>query len=378
MDFKDHLVDVFKAGEGGFGNYRIPSLMRIPSGPLLAFCEARKELSDHAQNKIVVKHSTDQGFTWGPLQLVVDSGQDALNNPLSVFEQQTESIILMYQKYPFTKQDDVKEPSRWYSHKTQNFPPNVHEAVVQPGYDGEKICRTYLVSSGDFGSTWSRPQEITRSVKRPHDVTCYGGGPGTGIQLSGGKYKDRLLMPFYQGPWGKMKVYGVYSDNLGETWQYGQVAPTTSNQQAGEVQMVEMAGGKIMLNARSFQGNGCRLIAFSEDGGETWSDVEEDLALIEPECQGSIIKYINSKTGMHCLFFSNPADRGDRYNGSLKLSRDNGNTWSLAKIIYEGSFGYSCLSQISDDGIGALFERDNYSSISFSSYKVEKLNKRLF
>jgi len=362
------------AGTEGFGSYRVPSLMMTSSDVMLAFCEGRAELSDHAQNKIVVKHSADQGFTWGPLQVVADAGQDALNNPLSVFEQQTERVILMYQRYPFTRPEEVEDPSRWYSHKTQKFPPNIHEAIVRPGYDGERICRTYLVCSQDFGNNWSKPQEITRSVKRPHTVTCYGSGPGIGIQLNVGKYKGRLLMPFYQGPWGKMKVYGVYSDNQGESWRYGEVAPSTGNQQASEVQMVELADGRIMLNARSFNGQGFRLKTFSDDGGETWSDLEEDLALIEPECQGSIINYINSKTGMHCLFFSNPADGEDRNNGSLKLSRDNGYSWFLAKIIYEGSFGYSCLTQIDENGIGVLFERDNYSCISFSSYKLEKSN----
>ena len=181
-------------------------------------------------------------------------------------------------------------------------------------------------------------------------------------------------MPFYQGPWGKMKVYGVYSDDLGETWQYGQVAPSIANQQAGEIQMVELVDGRIMLNARSFKGQGFRLKAFSDDGGETWSNLEEDLALIEPECQGSIISLKAEKSGIDYLFFTNPADVQDRRNGMIKVSKDNGYSWSLAKIIYDGSFGYSCLTQIGKNGIGVLFERDNYSCISFGSYKQEKLN----
>ena len=55
----DTLSDIFTAGVDGFGSYRIPALLRTSKNRLLAFCEARSILSDHAQNKIVVKISAD-------------------------------------------------------------------------------------------------------------------------------------------------------------------------------------------------------------------------------------------------------------------------------------------------------------------------------
>jgi len=55
------MVDVYASNVDGYGNYRIPALIKLHEGPLLAFCEARQFLSDHTRNKIVLKRSLDNG-----------------------------------------------------------------------------------------------------------------------------------------------------------------------------------------------------------------------------------------------------------------------------------------------------------------------------
>jgi sialidase-1 len=369
----DIISDVFVAGQDGFGSYRIPSIIKTRGDMLLAFAEARKELNDHAENKIVLKRSADRGTSWMKIQIIADSGKDSLNNPQVVQVAETGKIILMYQHYPYTREEEVENPGEWKSHEDQEFPPNIHEAAVQPGYEGDKICRTFMITSEDEGETWTPPLDLTRSVKRPVDVTNYASGPGIGIQLRIGKYKGRLVMPFSQGPWSDMKVYAVYSNDQGESWNRGKTATCFISGMPNEVQMVELSDGSIMLNARAFKGKSFRMVSFSHDGGVSWTELEYDEGLQDPGCQGSILRLAFPGPGQDSILaFSNPAHPEKRINGTLRLSMDEGKTWKLSKTIYKGSFAYSCLARLAGDECGILFERDKYARISFTRLNTDK------
>jgi sialidase-1 len=370
----DMIKDVFIAGQDHFRSFRIPSMIRTEEGVLLAFAEARNELNDHAQNKIVLKRSEDYGDSWETLRVIADAGRDSLNNPLVVQVADRGKIILMYQYYPFTPVEAVSDPDQWKSHEDQDFPPNIHEAVVQEGIAGNKICRTFLTASVDDGLTWSHPTDITRRVKRPVHVTNYAGGPGIGVEMRKGLYKGRIVMPFSQGPWTDMKVYAVYSDDGGDIWNYGETAPNDLNGMPNEVQMAELSDGSILLNARPFKGEPYRMVSISRDGGETWSELIYDTTLEDPGCQGSIVRLTwpgPEQKGI--LLFSNPAGKKKRMNGTIRLSNDDGKSWKCSKSIYKGSFAYSCLAKLSEQECAVLFERDEYTRISFTRLDLKRL-----
>lgn len=336
-------VDVFTGGEE-YPAFRIPSLLATAKGTLLAFCEARANLSDHAHNKIVLKRSTDQGRTWGALQLVADDGDNALGNPTAVLVRETGRVLLMYQRYAL----------------------GFDEHRAEPGLDGPHICRTFLITSDDDGVTWAAPVEITASVKRPTEVTSTAAGPGIGIQLLRGPHAGRILMPFNQGPYGKWKVYAVISDDRGATWHFGATAEETTPGYANEVQFAELADGSVLLNARNQGGARVRKTARSRDGGETWTPLAEDPALPDPACQASLLRISHpTDPARSVLLFSNPASTKARDAGTLRASLDDGATWPHAHGIYPGSFAYSCLAPVSLAEIGCLFERDGNKMISF-------------
>ena len=369
----DLIRDVFVAGQDNFKSYRIPSIIRTGEGVLLAFAEARNELNDHAQNKIVLKRSEDDGDSWDKLRIIGDAGKDSLNNPLVVQVADTGKIILMYQYYPFTAVEEVIDPDQWKSHEGQDFPPNIHEAVVREGLEGNKICRTFLIASEDDGITWSLPTDITGGVKRPVDVTNYAGGPGIGIQMRKGIYKGRLIMPYSQGPWSDMKVYAVYSDDGGDTWTYGETAPNVLDGMPNEVQMAELSDGSILLNARPFRGKPYRMVSISRDGGETWSELIYDANLEDPGCQGSILSLTPGPEQKGHLLFSNPADIKKRINGTIRLSDDDGRSWKYSRSIYKGSFAYSCMAKLAEKEFAVLFERNEYTRISFYRLDIRSL-----
>ncbi len=345
-------VDVFTGGED-YPAFRIPALLTTAKGTLLAFCEARAKLSDHASNDIVLKRSTDQGRTWGALQLLAADGDNALGNPTAVLVRETGRVLLLYQRYAH----------------------GFDEHRAEPGLDGPRVCRTFLTASDDDGTTWAAPAEITASVKRPTEVTSTAAGPGIGIQLTRGLHAGRVLMPFNQGPYGKWKVYAVISDDRGATWHYGATAEETTSGYANEVQFAELSDGTVLLNARN-QGSDARVrkIARSRDGGETWTPLAEDAALIDPACQASLLRVpLPADAARTVLLFSNPASSKSRDTGTVRASLDDGVTWPHARIIYPGSFAYSCLAPISPAEIGCLFERDGYKKISFIRFPLDWL-----
>lgn len=345
------MVDVFVPDDEDYPRVRIPSLVTTLSGTLLAFAEGR-QAGDHSSNDLILRRSTDGGSHWGKLIKVHTAGPLALNNPQAVVLPSSGRVILMYQR-------------------------NKHgERNVLPGYEGPDVGYTLLQWSDDDGVSWSRPRDITRQVKRANPVTSHASGPGIGIVLRRSPHQGRILMPFNQGPFGDWRVYAAFSDDHGASWNYGAVAENPETGFANEVQMVELADGRILLNCRLQGGRGFRGAAWSRDGGESWSPVVELRNLIEPICQAALLRYSDPLDGQPSrILFSHPASQQRRHQGTIRMSLDEGRTWPIARQLYAGGFGYSCMSVLADGRIGILFERDRGPTLSFAAVPLSWLSR---
>lgn len=345
-------LDVFTRGKDLYPAYRIPSIAVTQKGTLLAFAEGRTTLADHAENKIVLKRSTDQGLTWADLQVVADVGKNCLNNPC-VLVHSSGKIILMYQHYP------------------EKF----GEHGVKAGLEGPDTCLNFLTTSEDDGVTWSTPVDITRQSKHDNGATSIASGPGNGIELTRGPHKGRIVFPMNEGPAGKWQVYATYSDDLGKTWKAGKNAPAAGNNMGNEVQMVELADGSVMLNSRgekSVKGSQFRQTATSADGGETWSPLTSDENLPEPVCQASLIRYSFPESGKPgLLVYSGPGTQGGRRQGTIRISDDEGKSWKYSRVIKPGGFAYSALVKLPDGSIGCFYEREGYQGIVFQRFTID-------
>ena len=343
------MVDVFVGGEEGYPVYRIPSIVQLASGRILAFAEGRGSGADNGTNDIVMKASDDLGMTWGGLVLVDDQPGYSLNNPCGVEVREgphAGRVVVMYQSYPT----------------------GCGESCVVPGYDAPNICRTFVTTSEDGGETWSPPADVTAQVKRPVVVTSVASGPGVGIQLRRGPSAGRLVMPFNQGPYGVWKVYAVWSDDGGDSWQYGDVAADGAAGTGNEVQMVERADGSILLNARRFGGDGHRKTAVSNDGGATWTPLVDDDELPDPSCNAGIMVLTDPIDGFEHsrIVFSGPDSMSTRVNGHAWLSIDGGETWPIKRQVHPGGFAYSLPVTVDCERFGVFFEKDGYTTITLA------------
>lgn len=327
---------VFTAGEGGYHTYRIPSAIVTPKGTVLAFCEGRKNnRGDAGDIDLLQRRSRDNGQTWEPTRIVWDEGQNTCGNPCPVIDRETGTIHLLL---------------------THNLRQDTEKEIVEGTSEGSRTV--WISRSTDDGETWSRPVEITRTVKRP-DWTWYATGPGIGIQTKSG----RLIVPCDNKVAGTQarQSHVIYSDDHGNTWTLGGVVGPDCN----ESQIAELSDGALLLNMRSYQANNLRMVAISRDGGVTFTPPKEDPALIEPVCQASLIQL----TGRE-LLFSNPASR-KRENLTVRLSLDDGQTWAHSKVLHPGFAAYSCLTVLPDGTFGCLYERGEenpYQTIMFARF----------
>ena len=227
------FIDVFTSGSEGYHTFRIPSVVVTRDGTVLAFCEGRARRADHSQNDIVLKRSADGGKTWGPLTVIAEDGKNALLNPCAVVVRKTGRVLLMYQRYP----------------------EGCHTNRTVPGYEGDRVSRSFLITS--------------------------------------------------------------------------------------------------------------------DNDGRTWSPLLDEPTLIEPQCQGTILRYSDPLDGqVSRILFANPASQKRRANGTVRLSLDEGKTWSVSRVLYPGGYAYSCLTVLPDRTIGCLFERDGYKHITFARFTL--------
>ena len=353
------FFDVFRAGKDGYPSVRIPAVTVARGGAVLAFAEGRQARRDQAANQIILKRSRDGGRSWGPVQVVAADGSNSLNNPVAVTDLPGGRIFMMYQRIPA----HLREASR----------------AIETGYEGTNVYRNLLVWSDDDGATWTRPLDVTRSTKRPQGATTLAGGPGTGIQLTRGPHRGRLIIPFNEGPYWQWNNFAVFSDDHGASWQCGENVPGVFVPDAklgrrscvNEAQMVELSDGSVRLNTRQFAGTKVRKTSVSRDGGRTWTPVEDAPELRDPSCNAGLLRYsFDGPGGRGVILFSGP-DSAKRDTGTIHLSRDDGLTWPARRVLWPGSFAYSAMIRLADGAVGCLFEADSMDRIVFARVTLD-------
>ncbi|MCB0689832.1 MAG: exo-alpha-sialidase [Saprospiraceae bacterium] len=318
---------VFQAGEEGYTCFRIPAIVQCKSGDLLAFAEGRKNgCSDTGDIDLVMKRSGDGGLHWSSLTVIWNDNQNTCGNPAPVVESKTGHILLL---------------STW------NLGSDREPKIIDQ--QSEDTRRVFILKSKDEGNTWTAAKEITKKVKLP-SWTWYATGPGSGIQIQHGNKAGRIVVGCDHIEAGSKKYFShaIYSDNRGKSWKLGGSSPLD---QVNECEVAELDQGILMMNMRNYnRSQKNRQVMISTDGGESWSNQHHDDVLIEPICQASLQRH------HELLFFSNPASQEKRVNMTLRVSQDNGQSWTSKLLLHEGPAAYSDLVSVNKTRIGCLYE----------------------
>ena len=305
------VTDVFTAGQDGYHTYRIPAVVVTTNGTVLAFCEGRKNgRGDSGEVDLLLKRSTDSGKTWSAQRVIWADGENTCGNPAPVVDEATGKVWLLM---TWNRGED-------------------NEKQIAYGI-GKDTRRVFVTCSANDGRDWAAAKEITSAVKRP-EWRWYATGPVNGIQVTGGPHRGRLIVPanhseLSNGTQSMSFAHVIFSDDHGVTWQLGGVEDKDTN----ESTLVELSDGSLLQNMRSYQGKHRRAVAISGDDGAIWSPVRLDQTLIEPVCQGALLR-CTWPTGSERsrILFSNPASL-KRENLTIRLSYDECATWPVSPAL---------------------------------------------
>jgi len=365
--------------------YRIPGLTVTNEGTLLAIYDVRRNSSRDLQGDIDigVSRSVDGGNTWEPMRIGLDKDEwgglpekfNGISDACILADRNSGKIFLaglwMYGVIDENGvwQEGLTDESTDWNHQWRN-------KGSQPGFGVKETSQFLIATSIDDGKTWSDPVNITRMCKK-EEWWLFAPAPGHGITLKDGTLvfptqgRDKNGLPFSNI---------TYSKDGGKTWTTSH--PAYSN--TTENMVVQLTDGRIMLNARynanrnNLSDTNGRVIVTTTDMGETWQEHSTSRsALIESTCMASLHKHVYHENGEEksILLFSNPNTKSGRHHMTLRISFDDGESWSEKywMLLDEGhSRGYSCITSIDEKTIGILYEGSR-ADMTFESIPLDEI-----
>ena len=363
-------VPVFVSGTDGHKSYRIPSIISLPNGDLVAFAEGRVHGSgDFGDINIVVKRSGDAGNTWSQMHTLVDYDSLQAGNPAPV-------VDVLDPMYP--------SGVLYLFYNTGNN----HEWGIR---ERKGIREVWYIKSVDLGKTWSTPVNITTQTHKPdqpqvdsaynfqEDWRSYALTPGHAMQFQTGRFKGRIFVAanHSSGPpqeqFRDYNAHGFYTDDHGKTFK---LSESISIPGSNEAIAAELSTNRLIMSVRNQRGDiKNRIIAYSSDGGHSWDTTYFEKELPDPVCQGSLLT-LGYRNGKAIIASSNAAHTTRRDNLTLRISYDEGVHWDKGIVIDKADndqrrdwTAYSDLVMINKRTVGILYERNNYAEIVFKKVK---------
>jgi sialidase-1 len=364
-------TQVFAMAPNNKPNYRIPAILQAPNGDLLIIAERRNDgPGDIGDHDIVLKRSHDKGRTWSDEQTVFADGGKVCTDITVGLDRSNGKIWLFFlrDKKKFSSFTSSDSGTTWQG------PVSIHEQVTKPEWDKLTTAKAEAEAETD-------PSNASRVAAWEKGwVQRYGVGPGNAmVQLTSGPHAGRLVVPArHREDIGRGRLrsfaHSFYSDDHGTTWKLG----GTIGLNTSECQFVELANGDLRVMSRNESSEDApdnlrHLTALSHDGGETWTGLRRAEELITPRCHGPVERLtLGGKEDRNRLLFSSPASPFrqkehpyGRYNLTIRLSYDEGDTWTAGKTIWPHPASYSDIVVLDDKTIGFVYERSEKGSAHY-------------
>ena len=357
-----------KPGAHKYENYREPVVVRTSSGRLIVGVQAGNRLSwpERSGQDLVIRTSDDNGKTWSPMIVAAEHGDYSCQCHGLVYDEQINRVLFLYTVYNWNYKTIGKGRGGKYTKP-------VYEKLA---VSGKPFVTSYLVHSDDEGLTWSKPLDITKQVgKQAHF------GASEGRQVTLGKHQGRLLIAGSRMDLdGKGSITakhpGVWkSDDHGKTWTLSMIPldseVATPRNASSEARITELHDGRLLYNERTR--NTGRHLAWSKDGGETWTRTRQSTDLRVTQCNGSMVTLHDADGRLTSkVLFSIPSP-GGRSEGLVCVSHNGGKTWPKTKQVTQGFFAYSALIQLDLKTIGLFYETNRYKDIRFVALPLKNI-----
>ena len=343
----------------GFGLH-LPGLIATAQGTAIALCQQRyNSMADCGhQIDILVSRSEDNGKTWQPQKvLFAEEGISAILGP-TFEDRSTGTVFVSFWKMPVEVRQDLAYFAE-YARQGGGF---------------------WLLKSADEGQSWSDPFYV---CPQPNDDGWVGWTNNCvhGIQLAAGPRPGRLVIPAFlykEGETGQVPgVRGglLYSDDHGHTWKAGAVLPEGSDE-VNLAETTQPAGGLYLTYRKNTRTTGQRHFARSSDGGETFHEHGQHADVACRNLHAGLTRYAGTDQP-DILLFSNPPAGNPARGLTVRLSRDQGKTWPVSRIVEEAPCRYSDLAVAKDGTILCIYttgrKRDR-EKISLARFNLEWLN----
>lgn len=323
-------VVIFDGGTGGYHSYRIPCIVKSNANTLIAFAEGRVNGNfDHGNVNVVFRRSKDNGATWSAMGEVAGPGVGTWGNPTAVVDKSNGRIwLFMSWNDEFHSLGGVGGllPINQWGHR--------------------KVYSSY---SDDDGLSWSAPVDMTANLL-PSSFKFDAVGPGIGIQANNGT----LIIP--------ATGRNIYSTDHGATWNYAMTQTGTITTSEGAI--IQSKNGLLMRNDREAGNSDTKRRQVARGTIENGFNMYfPDNTLIDPKCQGAILRFTLVPDRILVL---NSASLTSRGHMTIRVSYDDGNTWPIGRRVYDwftpqesqanGKGGYSSMIKTGDNMVGALIE----------------------
>jgi sialidase-1 len=334
---------VRKPGDDGSKAFRIPGLATSTRGTLLAVYDIRYAGFGDLPGDIDVglRRSTDGGRTWEPQQVIIDfdksvpnSRGNGVGDPAILVDRKTGAIFVI---------------ALWsQGNRAWNG--------SGPGLTPEETGQLVLAKSTDDGKTWSPPVNLSAKILgRDPKWRLLFNGPGAGIQTRDGSL---IFAAQFRDAEGVPHSCFITSNDAGETWAISTPGIATKPP-TSESQIAELSDGSLLLSMRDESRSGKRAWARFQPKKTlpegSWDEWRSDLP--DPTCMASLVRHPSG-----VLIFSNPASSKSRVGMTLRVSDDDGKTWSAGRVLDPRPAAYSCLTVLNDGTIGVLYEAGEKNS----------------
>ena len=326
---------LFRPGDYGSANWRIPAICCLPDGTLLIACDRRKynEADLPEDIDIVSRRSTDNGRTWSePVTIARGTGRKQGFGDAALVVCQNGDVVCAFVGGNGLFASSENDPIRSY------------------------ICR-----STDGGQSWSTPVDITAQLwgSQASNTACRNYrasffGSGNGLLITRGQHAGRIMFAaaMCRKANNTLDNFVVYSDDNGLTWHVSNLAYSGGD----EAKLMELVDGRLLISVRQ---NGARGFNHSADGGITWGTQGRWDCMKTNACNGDMLRLAATDRGdkRNILLHSVPNSM-ERRNVSIFVSYDEGQTWQDPVLLFNGPSVYSSLTLLKNGSVGVLLEEN--------------------